>query len=127
MTDLNSQSEQQYQQQQFQQQVALPNASAVLILGIISIIACCCYGGGLILGVIALVLASKDMNRYAMNPSMYTIGSYNNVKNGRICAIIAVVFSVLYIILMVVMIATFGWATLQNPDAMREAMQNWAQ
>ena len=39
----------------------LPNATAVLILGIFSILICCCYGiFSIILGVVALVLANKD-------------------------------------------------------------------
>lgn len=116
------------EQQQFNQpQIALPNATAVLVLGIISILMCCCYGGGLILGIIALVLASKDLKRYLDNPAMYTPGSYSNLKAGRICAIIAVGLSALYIVFYIWLIATFGWATLQDQDALREAIQNMIQ
>ena len=47
----------------------LPNATAVLILGIASIITCCCYGVlGIITGVVALVLAKKDTQVYLENP-----------------------------------------------------------
>jgi len=116
------------QQQNFNQpQIALPNATAVLILGIISIVMCCCWGGGLILGIIALVLASKDMKRYLANPAMYTTGSFNNLKAGRICAIIAVALSAIYILFYIWMIITFGWAATQDPNAMREAMEQWMQ
>lgn len=107
-----------------QPQVALPNATAVLILGIISIVMCCCYGGGFIVGVITLILAQKDIQRYLSNPGMYTAGSYSNLKAGRVCAIIAVVMSLAYIAFMVFLIATFGWATLQDPQAIQEAIQN---
>ncbi|OSZ82328.1 hypothetical protein CAP35_03410 [Chitinophagaceae bacterium IBVUCB1] len=114
------------QTQNFNQpQIALPNATAVLILGIISIVLCCCYGGGLILGIIALVLASKDMKRYLANPAMYTAGSFSNLKAGRICAIIAVALSAVYILFYIWLIVTFGWAAMQDPDAMREVMENW--
>jgi hypothetical protein len=47
------------------EQQKLPNATAVLILGIVSIVGCCCYGlPGLIAGIIALVLAKKDGELY---------------------------------------------------------------
>ncbi len=105
-------------------QVALPNATAVLILGIIGIVTCCCYGGGAILSIIALVLASKDMKLYKANPYMYTKGSYNNLNAGRICAIIALAFSVLYIVMMIIIVGTVGWEALNDPEAMREAFEN---
>jgi len=47
----------------------LPNATLILIFGILSIITCCCYGViGLILGIVALVLANKATAVYAANP-----------------------------------------------------------
>lgn len=107
-----------------QPQIGLPNATAVLILGIVGIITCCCYGGGAILSIIALVLASKDMKLYKANPYMYTKGSYNNLNAGRICAIIALVFSLSYIIMMIIIVGTVGWEAMQDPDAMKEAIQN---
>lgn len=109
-----------------QPQVSLPNATPVLILGIVSIVMCCCYGSGLLLGIIALILANKDMKRYFTNPGMFTAGSYSNLKAGRVCAIIAVSISAIYIIFMAVLIATFGWAALHDPQSMRAAMENMA-
>lgn len=119
MTDIN-----QHEDYQNHPQVALPNATAVLILGIISIIACCCYGGGIILGIIALILAAKDIKRYNLNPQMYTKGSYSNLNAGRICAIIGLVFSALFITMMLYIVATIGWATLQDPEALQQALEN---
>lgn len=119
MTDYN----QPQQDFQNQPQVALPNSTAVLILGIVGIIGCCCYGGGAILSVIALVLAAKDMKLYKANPYMYTKNSFNNLNAGRICAIIALVFSISYIILMVMLVGAIGWENLQNPEAIQEALQ----
>lgn len=107
-----------------QPQVALPNATAVLILGIVGIIACCCWGGGVILGIIALVLASKDLRLYKANPYMYTKNSVNNLNTGRICAIIAVVFSATYLLFLLFLGGTVGWEALQNPDAMRDAVES---
>lgn len=105
-------------------QVVLPNATAVLILGIIGIVTCCCYGGGAILSIIALVLASKDMKLYKANPYMYTKGSYNNLNAGRICAIIALVFSLSALAYYIYIGSLIGWENLNDPDAMREAFEN---
>jgi len=72
----------------------LPNATAVIILSIISIITCCCFGIiGVVFGVIALFLANKDMKLYRANPELYA--NYNNLNTGRILAIIGTVLSVL--------------------------------
>ncbi len=75
----------------------LPNAIAVLILGILSILTCCCYGYvGLILAIIALVLAKKDMRLYRENPSGYL--NYSTMNAGRILAIIGLVINILVVI-----------------------------
>ena len=70
----------------------LPNSTLILVFGIISIVTCCCYGIiGLIFGIIALVLASKATKLYAANPDLYS--DYNNVKIGKILAIIGLVLN----------------------------------
>ena len=59
----------------------LPNANAVLILGILSLLGCCCYGIlGVILGVVALILAKKDMELYRAQPELYS--NYSNLNTG---------------------------------------------
>ena len=82
------------QQSGFMQQT-LPNATAVLVLGILSLIMCFV---GLVLSIIALVLAKKDMRDYALNPNAYTIASYNNLKAGRICALIGLILHIVGIV-----------------------------
>lgn len=100
----------------------LPNATAVLVLGILSIVTCCCYGIlGLILGIIALVLAKKDMALYQINPQSYS--NYSNLNIGRILAIIGIVLSVLYLLMTIWMIATFGFEGMQDPQAVQEKMR----
>lgn len=85
----------------------LPNSTLILIFGILSIVGCCCYGlVGLVFGIIALVLANKASKMYAENPDMY-IG-YQNVKSGRIMAIIGVALSVIYIILIIAALIIYG-------------------
>lgn len=99
-------------QQQFAQQFGgqnLPNSTAVLVLGIISIVACFCYGIiGIILRIIALVLASKANAMYQQNPSIYTEASFKNLKAGKVCAIIGLCLSALYFIFIIVYIVILG-------------------
>ena len=75
----------------------LPNATAVLVLGILSIITCCCYGIiGLIFGILAVYLANKDLILYQENPENY-IG-FSNLNTGRILGIIGIILSLCYLI-----------------------------
>ncbi len=72
----------------------LPNSTAVLVLGIISITTCWCWGApGLACGIVALVLASKGEKQYNNEPNLYKPGSYSNLKAGKICAIIGICLS----------------------------------
>jgi ABC-type Fe3+-siderophore transport system permease subunit len=82
----------------------LPNAIAVLVLGILSILTCWCYGiVGLILGVVALVLAAQDMKRYNENPELYT--DVSNVNIGKILAIIGISLSTIFLALVIYLVS----------------------
>lgn len=84
-------------------QVPLPNAQTVLVLGIVSIILCWCHGIiGLILAIIALVLANKDLSLYNANPQKYTQGSYNNLKSGRTIAVIGLVLAGIFLFMLLI-------------------------
>jgi hypothetical protein len=97
-------------------QIPVPNSTAVLVLGILSIVLCFCYGLiGLVLGIIALVLASKGTVLYKANPSAYTQSSFNNMKAGRICGIIGLSLSALYLIFIVIYILILGAAFAAMP------------
>jgi hypothetical protein len=65
------------------------------------------------MGIIALVLASKAKALYDQNPDLYSESSFNNLKAGRICAIIGLILSALvtlyYIIVFLIMGAAFSW------------------
>jgi hypothetical protein len=95
-------------QQQYTEPVQqnLPNSSPVLILGILSIVLSCWYFSflGIILGIIALVLAGKDMTLYQSNPGKFTLSSFNNLKAGRTCAIIGLSVAVVFFIIMMLII-----------------------
>lgn len=100
----------------------LPNATTVLVLGIVSIVGCCCYGiVGLICGIIGLNLAKKDEALYLANPSGYS--DYQNLKTGKILCYIGIGLSLLYIIYVVVMISTVGWDAMTNPELMQEKLK----
>ncbi|ANF51663.1 CCC motif membrane protein [Chryseobacterium glaciei] len=103
-------------------QQKLPNATAVLVLGIVSIIGCCCYGVvGIITGIIGLYLYKKDNELYKKNPDLYS--DYSNLNTGRILCIIGLILSVLYIAYLVVVISTLGWDALKDPQLMQERIK----
>lgn len=100
----------------------LPNATAVLILGIIALLGTCCYGViGFICGIIALVLFSIDNKKYKANPELYD--NYSSLNAGRILAIISLVLSILFISLVVFFVAKIGLENLQDPEAVQEILE----
>lgn len=87
----------------------VPNSTAILVLGIVSIVGCFCYGIiGLGCGIAALVMAAKAMQEYNQNPAAFKSQSYNNAKAGRICAIIGTILSGLYLIYVICIFAFLG-------------------
>lgn len=108
-----------------QTQRPLPNGTAVLVLGIIAIVGCICDGlPGIICGIIALVLASKDLKLYNANPELYTPASISNVRNGRICAIIGLSLSAVTLFCVVIAIIRFGLEALTHPQYFMNHMNN---
>ncbi len=104
-------------------QQKLPNATVVLILGIVSILGCCFYGlPGLIAGIIALVLAKKDGEIYRQNPTVYS--NYGQLNAGKIMAIIGLSLCALYIICLIVLIATVGLDGMKDPDLVNERIRD---
>lgn len=92
---------------EYQGKGALPNASAVLVLGILSLVGCFLYGlPGLICGVIALGLHTKDKRIYESNKSFYE-DSFKNSRAGWICAIIGTSLSALYFLFAIILFASF--------------------
>ncbi len=94
-----------------QNQQALPNATGVLVLGILSIVFCFCYGIiGITLGIIALIMGNKAIKLYLSAPETYSESSYKNVKAGKTCAIIGLCLSSIYIIFLIIYIGILGAA-----------------
>jgi tetrahydromethanopterin S-methyltransferase subunit B len=90
----------------FNNQQQLPNATVVLVMGILSIVMCFI---GFVMGIIGLVLANKDTRLYNASPHSYTAGSYSNIKTGKICSIIGLVLNgLLAIVYLIAIIAAFS-------------------
>ncbi|CAN5811774.1 hypothetical protein BH11BAC7_BH11BAC7_30250 [soil metagenome] len=70
----------------------VPNATAVLVLGICAIVLC---GLGPILGTIGLVMSGTAKRLVADNPGAYKEASIKNLNAGRICSIIGLCVGVL--------------------------------
>lgn len=84
-------------------QMELPNATAILVLGIISIVGSFCYIiPGLVCAIISLVLASAAKRTYFAAPGRYTQASYKNMSAGKICAIIGLCLSLLIIVIAII-------------------------
>lgn len=91
----------------------LPNSTLILVFGILSIVGCCCYGVvGLIFGIAALVMSKKATEIYNAKPNLY-IG-FQNVKTGRILAIIGIILSALYLITIIIILVIFGMDGFQE-------------
>ena len=107
------------------QKIELPNSMIILVLGVLSIIGCCFYYGvpGITLGIIALILAYYASKNYASSPEKFTENSYKNMNAGKVCAMIAIVMSVIYLIFTLWMINKFGMETLSDPELLQERLQ----
>ncbi len=92
-------------------QIAIPNSVGVLVLGILSIVFCWCYGIlAIIMGIIAIILANQGEKLYQLNPRAYTLASYKNLKAGKICGIIGLSLGAVYILIIIVYVIVLGSA-----------------
>lgn len=108
------------------EQQKLPNATLVLVMGILSIIGCCFYGlPGLIFGIVAIIFGRKDKKLHASSPDEYT--GIGNVNAGYIMGIIGVVLSILYIILFAIILSMFGWDVITNQELLQERLMEMQQ
>jgi len=93
----------------YQPQRSLPNATTVLVLGILSIVLC------FICGIIALSMSGKDKRLYEQSPELYTSSSYDLLKAGRICAIISLcLWGALILFYVFVLVFALSFASFNN-------------
>jgi len=85
------------------QKEVLPSSTAVLVLGILSIVLCWCCGlPGIIMGIISIVMGMQGRNLYKSNPEKYTQASYSNLSAGFICGIVGLALTILFLLFSVV-------------------------
>lgn len=89
-------------------QKALPNATAVLVLGILSLVVC------QFLGIIGWILANQDMKLYNDNPGLYSESSLSTLKAGRICSIIGTCLIALGLLVFVIIFLGGFWHSNSN-------------
>ncbi len=86
----------------------LPNSTASLVLGILSIVLCWCWAIiGLALGIIGLIMGNNAIKLYKESPDTYSEASYKNANAGKICSIIGISLSAVYAILIVISWSTY--------------------
>jgi hypothetical protein len=94
-----------------QGQMTLPNSTSVLVMGIISIATCWCYGiPGIVLGIISIVMGNKAKKLYADNSEQYSLSSFKNMKAGYICGIIGLCLSAFYLVFIIIYLIIIGAA-----------------
>jgi hypothetical protein len=103
------------QNQPVQEQQMLPKSLAVMIIGIASIPFSFVYGiPGLVLAIIALILAGSGGRALEANPALYTPGSISMRRAGKICGVIGLILSIIMTIVWAIIIfliagaATYG-------------------
>jgi hypothetical protein len=77
----------------------LPNATAVLVLGICSIVFGCFFIG-LVLGIVGIAMSSKGRKLYKETPDLYS--GYGSLNAGFVMSIIGTVLGGLYVLYVVV-------------------------
>lgn len=90
----------------------LPNATAVLVLGICSIVFGCLFVG-LVLGIIGIVLSGKGRKLYKESPELYD--GYGSLNAGFIMSIIGTILGGLYILYVIVIGGTVLTILSQQP------------
>jgi hypothetical protein len=91
-------------------QMNLPNSNTILVLGILSLLFCWWHIlsiMGIVLSIVTFVLARKELFLFYSRPNDFTVSSLNNVKAGRVCAIIGLIISVLVFVAALLMIIGF--------------------
>jgi len=87
----------------------LPNAVAVLVLGISSLVFSCFFVG-LVLGIIGVALSKKGKMMYLACPNTYD--NYGMLNAGRIMSIIGIVLGAISIVYAIIATAVLGGSAL---------------
>lgn len=86
----------------------LKNAVGALVLGILSILTCMCYGLiGLILAIIGLVISKQDNQLVKNNPHVMYVNA-GALKAGRVLCVIGLVFNILMMLYFIIVLLVLG-------------------
>jgi hypothetical protein len=91
-------------------QLNLPNSNTILVLGILSLVFCWWHLLsiiGIVLSIVTLTLSRKELFLFYAQPNNFTLSSLNNVKAGRVCAIIGLIISILVFVVALLIIIGF--------------------
>ena len=58
---------------------------------------------------------------YRENTDLYS--NYSNIKIGRVLSIIGIILSLIFLFLVIWLIVTFGWTTLQDEVLLKHAIE----
>ncbi|QXP52058.1 DUF4190 domain-containing protein [Cellulophaga sp. HaHa_2_95] len=89
------------------EQQKLPNATMIIVLGILGYLCCCFAALGIIPSAIAFFMATKSQKLYEEKPEVYD--NYNIIKTGKIVALIALILNILMVINIIYTLSTVGW------------------
>lgn len=102
----------------------LPNATASLVLGILSLVLSlvffCIFYIEFIplgLGITGLILSNKDRRLYMAAPEFYSRASFSSSNAGRICSIIGIVIAsiiLVFVIIVFVLLGTLSYNDWRN-------------
>lgn len=84
----------------------LPFSKTILTLGVLSIFIFLFIG--IVLGILALLLARKAQAIYYRAPELYTVSSYNRIGIGKICAAVGLILGGFFMFYSLVHLAFFG-------------------
>ena len=100
----------------------LPNSTATLVLGIVSILSCWLYGFiGVIVAIVALVISKKSLKLYYDNPEQYE--GVGNLTAGRTMAIIGLVLSGLFLLGIIIVISFLGAAAISLESFLSKVLE----
>jgi M penetrans paralogue family 26 len=120
--DYLNQNQNQNKNYNYNQPVNLPNSTASLVLGIISIVTSICYITaliGIICGIVGLVLGNKDRASYQSSPESYALNSHNQSNAGRTCSIIGIILAGLWILFLLMMLIFVGSMSFKDWNGLK--------
>ena len=103
------------------EQQKLPNATTIIILGVLGYLCCCFAGSGIIPAGIAFYLATKSEKIYEQDPDLYD--NFSQIKTGKIVALIALILSSLMLIRLIYVLSTSDWDSIMEQS--REMMEQY--